>query len=180
MSLLLLSPPGSLQADDGNSPLQDPPAVLKSWVIGAGGSAGSGAGVMGNGTLGQCAIGFSQGADQYLYSGFWEAWLDWISDSPEPAADPAETVLFRSRPNPFHHETVIAYSLAAAGPIKLTIFDIAGRAVRTLADGQQTAGRHSLVWDGRSDAGQMVSSGFYFCRLQADGEISQNKMIVLN
>ena len=90
--------------------------------------------------------------------------------------------LSQSRPNPFHPAdgpTTLRYSLAQAGPAKVQVFDIAGRLVRTLAEGGQTAGEHSLHWDGKDDAGHNVSSGVYFYRLQARGTQMSKSLVLL-
>jgi hypothetical protein len=73
-------------------------------------------------------------------------------------------------PNPFRVSTGISFSLPAAGPAELTIYDVSGRLVRTLARGMLPAGRSSVTWDGRTADGQRVASGVYFVRLTADGE----------
>jgi len=70
-------------------------------------------------------------------------------------------------PNPFLGRTILTYSLEAAGPARLSIFDVAGRSVRRLLEGEQPAGTGVLSWDGRDEAGRPVPSGIYFCRLVA-------------
>ncbi len=62
-------------------------------------------------------------------------------------------------PNPFNPRTEIRWESAAAGPVRLEIFDVAGRRVRTLAHGVQSAGRHQAVWDGRDEDGRALGSG---------------------
>lgn len=58
------------------------------------------------------------------------------------------------------------------------IFDAAGHQVRSLPSGQVGAGYHSVIWDGRNDAGAPVSSGLYFIRFQA-AEVSQVRKVLL-
>jgi hypothetical protein len=71
--------------------------------------------------------------------------------------------LFQNFPNPFNSSTTVSYSLDAAGPVSLRIYDAAGRCVATvLEDEVQDPGRHSYSFD----AGNLAS-GVYFCRLQA-------------
>jgi flagellar hook assembly protein FlgD len=59
------------------------------------------------------------------------------------------------------------------------VFDVAGRLVRVLVDGEAAEqGRHESIWNGRDDAGRRVVSGTCFYRLEA-GEYSETKMMVL-
>jgi flagellar hook assembly protein FlgD len=61
----------------------------------------------------------------------------------------------------------------------LDIFDVRGQLVRTLVSGTRPQGRHSIVWDGRTNLGAQVSSGIYFYRLNAAGDSETRKMTVL-
>ena len=97
----------------------------------------------------------------------------------EPAI-PARFALHRSMPNPLRSGTAIAYDVPVNGArVKLTVYDVAGRRVRTLVDGPQTAGRKSATWDGRDDRGTIVGSGVYYCRLEAPGYEQSIKITVL-
>jgi hypothetical protein len=93
--------------------------------------------------------------------------------------------LCQNQPNPFRGTTVIEYALPRAGDIRLTVFDVSGRAIRTLADGAVPAGRHSMLWDGRDGTRARVAAGVYICRLEVkeDGDRAarsyDRKMIVL-
>ena len=80
--------------------------------------------------------------------------------------------------NPFNPVTDIPYSLAAPGELSLGVYDAAGRMVRHLADGVQTAGGHIATWDGRDDRGVTVTSGLYFCRLRT-GKVTETRRMVL-
>ncbi len=71
-------------------------------------------------------------------------------------------------------------AIARAGRIEVKLYDIAGRAVRTLADRSFTAGEHTLSWDGRDAAGSRMASGVYFVRMrQANGFVDTKKLVVL-
>lgn len=72
-------------------------------------------------------------------------------------------------PNPFHPRTAIRFGLPAGGPVRVSVYDLAGRRVRGLVDGWREAGWHRVEWDGRSDAGRPLGSGVYFCLLEAAG-----------
>ena len=71
----------------------------------------------------------------------------------------------QSRPNPFDVRTFIEYELPQSSNVHITIYSLPGREVRTLADNNQTAGLHTVTWDGTDDAGRKVPSGTYFVRL---------------
>jgi hypothetical protein len=71
----------------------------------------------------------------------------------------------------------LSYSLPAWGVVSLRIYDLAGRAVRTLASGRQDAGRHTLDWDGRDDGGTGLPSGTYFARLTAAGAAASRTLV---
>jgi len=97
----------------------------------------------------------------------------------DPGA-PARFALHRSAPNPLRSGTVIAYDVPVhGGEVRLTVYNVAGRRVRALVDGPQTAGRKSATWDGRDDRGNAVGSGVYYCRLEASGYEQSIKITVL-
>jgi hypothetical protein len=73
----------------------------------------------------------------------------------------------------------VRYSLAASGtPVRLEIFDVAGRRVRLLERGAQAAGHYVLGWDRRNDAGARVVRGLYFVRLSA-GDTHRSRKLLL-
>lgn len=99
--------------------------------------------------------------------------------APVPAVAPALT-LFQNEPNPFNPTTRIRFRLARPGDVNLSVYDPAGRLVRTLLQGSQPGGVDvSVVWDGRDDRGQPVQSGLYFCRIAAPGLEKTRKMMVI-
>jgi hypothetical protein len=79
------------------------------------------------------------------------------------------TKLSHARPNPFNPSTTIAYTLAGRSQVAIRVYDLAGRVVRTLVDGEAGPGEHKVVWDGTTDAGQRAASGVYFVRMEAEG-----------
>jgi uncharacterized delta-60 repeat protein len=81
-------------------------------------------------------------------------------------------------PNPLVRESVIAFDLTTAQPVRVRLFDVGGRLVRTLADGSFAAGRHRRVWDGTDDHGTRVAAGVYFARLDA-GAIHERRAVVV-
>ncbi len=83
---------------------------------------------------------------------------------------PADFALAQNYPNPFNPSTAISFQLPrdTRGEITLGIFSLTGRLVRQLIKGKFAAGSHQVVWDGKDDAGERVSSGIYIYRLNAE------------
>jgi len=88
--------------------------------------------------------------------------------------------LMQNSPNPFNPSTTIAFSVPEAMPayVSLEVFDLRGRMVRTLVEGEREAGSYAVFWDGTDNAGRKVPSGVYFYRIQA-GNYSQTRKMVL-
>jgi FlgD Ig-like domain len=82
-------------------------------------------------------------------------------------------------PNPFNPSTNIRYAVPHDGPVVLSIYNILGARVRTLVDNVVAAGKYSVVWDGRDDAGMTMGSGVYFYRLEAGSTQLVHKMMLL-
>ena len=97
----------------------------------------------------------------------------------EAAAPPAAFELEANYPNPFNARTAIRYSLPAGADVELVLFDVTGRRVATLVDGQQPGGTHAVVWDGLTDSGVEVASGVYFYRLQVGDRRRSRKLLLL-
>lgn len=95
---------------------------------------------------------------------------------PEP---PTGFELSQNYPNPFNSVTNICFDLPTAGQINFTIFDISGHVVRNLANGELSAGSHSIFWDGRNGQGDEVSSGIYFYQMNVCGSTMVKKMSLL-
>jgi hypothetical protein len=93
---------------------------------------------------------------------------------------PGEFALLPNYPNPFNPETSIVYhlNLAAPTPASLKVYNLLGQEVRTLVCNVHSSGQYLVTWDGRDDAGRLLSSGIYFIRLQV-GEMGQTRKLVL-
>jgi hypothetical protein len=81
-------------------------------------------------------------------------------------------------PNPFNPLTIFAYELPDRRHVRIRIYDVAGRLVRTLLDEPRPAGRHEAVWRGRDRHDRPVAAGVYFCRMQA-GAFRQTRAVTL-
>ena len=87
--------------------------------------------------------------------------------------------LGQNYPNPFNPETKIEYQLAERSEVKLEIFNILGQRVRSLVTAVQNSGPQSVIWDGRNNLGQFVSSGVYIYRIQAGEFIDSRKTVLM-
>ena len=81
-------------------------------------------------------------------------------------------------PNPFNPSTIINYNIPENDFVKITIYDMMGRAVKTLVNGSQTAGYKSVQWNATNDRNEPVSAGLYLYTIQA-GEFRQTKKMLL-
>ena len=104
----------------------------------------------------------------YLADSFWSTGME------ADGKGHATFHLLPSYPNPFNARTTIKFSLAEQASIKLEIFDIVGRLVDLLADGEYPAGENCIVWDAKDQA-----SGIYFARLTAGESKSSRKLVLL-
>lgn len=81
-------------------------------------------------------------------------------------------------PNPFSDASTLSFSIPESGPVRVDLFDVSGRIVRTLFDGAMARGPHALVWDGRNAAGRDVGAGVYFYRLTAGAATSTRRAVL--
>lgn len=106
-----------------------------------------------------------------------------VCDVPVAAAAlPSAYRLYPAAPNPFNPRTEIAFDVPAGATeatVTLDVCDVRGRLVRRLVHGSVAGGRHRVVWDGRNEAGQTVSSGVYVCRLLTEGLVSVQRMMLV-
>jgi hypothetical protein len=93
--------------------------------------------------------------------------------------NPGSMQLSQNRPNPFCGKTTIQYQLQKTEHVRLTIYNVLGQAVSTLADGMQHAGVHTVAWDCRNDRKEGVANGAYFYTLSVGGRQLSKKMIVI-
>lgn len=91
-------------------------------------------------------------------------WLG-VAEGPESQVPVFTFQLSQNYPNPFAQATTIRYTLPRGGHSRLRVYDLTGRAVRTLVDGKEEAGLHLVRWDGRDGLGREVPNGVYFYRL---------------
>lgn len=83
-------------------------------------------------------------------------------------------VSITSYPNPFRSRATLEYTLPEASEVRIEVYDMLGRRVAVLEDGQKQAGRHTVEFDGTR-----LSSGVYFGRLETEGETRTRKITVV-
>ncbi len=106
---------------------------------------------------------------------------EWFSEAVEAmpvtsagALESGGGVFLGGYPNPFNPGTTIVYRLREAGRVKLEVFDVLGRRVRTLAEGNQNPGDHVVLWDAAG-----VASGVYICRLESGRQVRTLRLVLL-
>ena len=87
--------------------------------------------------------------------------------------------IHQNYPNPFNPITFIKYELEMEGPVKITIYDMMGRLIKTLLNGSQTAGHKNIKWNATNDKNEAVSAGLYLYTIESGNNIQTMKMILL-
>jgi hypothetical protein len=90
----------------------------------------------------------------------------------------APAFLLPPSPNPFRSRTQVAFLLDEPADAEVSVFDVAGRRLATLAEGAFGEGEHRVDWDGSGPDGSRVPSGVYFVRLEAAGLVSTQKVFM--
>src|SRR5262249_44574453 len=89
---------------------------------------------------------------------------------------PLVKALFQNRPNPFNPSTTIRYDLPSPSRVRIAIYGVDGRRVRTLIDRVMPAGRHAVTWDGTDESGREVGTSVYFYRMDAGAFQADRKL----
>lgn len=98
----------------------------------------------------------------------------------EHTASPALfTGITAATPNPARESVSLGYSLAQAGPVTLEVFDLAGRSVVTLLNGETGSGIHNLIWNLRDSGNRPVPAGFYVARFTGGGTTATTRFMVV-
>lgn len=149
--------------------------VVVRQVIGTGGGEMSGLNLSVRATLAQSAVGTMSGTDRNVGFGFW-----YIGGgnpvSVEYPSDPLPLryALSNGTPNPARSALALRYAVPRRSRVSIRLYDISGRCVRTLVEGEQDIGHHSV----RIAANDLVS-GIYFCRMQAPGFSDTRRLVLL-
>ena len=88
----------------------------------------------------------------------------------------SEYRLEQNYPNPFNPTTQIRFSIPKSTHVTLSIYNMMGQKVRTLIDGQLSAGAHSTQWNGTDDNGALVANAVYFYHMHSELGVVKKKI----
>jgi hypothetical protein len=100
--------------------------------------------------------------------------------SVESGTNPPPLATVRAVPNPIQPSTRIVYTLTHPAEGSIQVYSVAGRSVRTVAEGRFEAGAHEVPFDGRDDHGRKLPLGGYFLRFETDKVKVAGKLFVVN
>jgi len=145
-------------------------------AISSGGGPSSGTSYSLGSTLGESLTGASSNTANRLYTGFWYVLSQNAVSGIEEGEDllPKEYKLEQNYPNPFNPATVIKFQLPFSGLVTIKIYNILGREVATVVDGEIEAGYHKIEFSGGA-----LASGIYIYRMETKNYVSVLKMILL-
>ncbi|MCA9759566.1 MAG: T9SS type A sorting domain-containing protein [Candidatus Eisenbacteria bacterium] len=105
------------------------------------------------------------------YSGIWRELRPGVSDSAPPVTDLVEPTI-RNYPNPFESSTRIRFDLPEDGTARLSVYDVTGRQLGVLFDGETSAGTHEVEFQGKD-----LPTGLYLYRLDTSGRSEVGRMV---
>ena len=119
------------------------------------------------GTVGQTFVGVSgyEAGSADLYHGFW--YFQSSASSVDDDIVAGETSQLWNSPNPFTSSTTIHFNIPNRSSVRLRIYDMDGKLVRSLVDASYSAGDHSIAWNATDDNGDQLATGYYYYTLDA-------------
>jgi hypothetical protein len=122
----------------------------------------------------------------YIFNGEEETYSDSsnvisfaFTPNPDELNMPVVFALNQNMPNPFNPNTQISFALPGKSTVNLSIYNLKGQLVKTLANTEYAKGNHALTWNGLDNNGLAVSSGIYYYRLKWNNKELTRKMILL-
>ncbi len=109
----------------------------------------------------------------------WNGVMVFRHDATSDVMMPSPSAHLRNHPNPFNPQTLITFEIPARTHVSISVYDVAGRLVRSLVDDMKTAGVHEVPWDGRDNGGSAVGTGVYFYRMTTEQQTTTGKMLLL-
>jgi hypothetical protein len=85
----------------------------------------------------------------------------------------------RIYPNPFRDKTTILYSIVKNSDVKINIYNVKGQIVKSLLSNKSNTGKHALIWDGTDENGNLVASGMYIIKTDANAHRITKKVLVV-
>jgi hypothetical protein len=151
-------------------------------IDGGGTTRTSGSSTALGGTAAQPDAARMTGGTYALQGGFWVFGSTTPSDQagdPVPVGAATRPVFKGISPNPVTRRTALLFDLPHAENVRATLYDAAGRRVRTLARGVFPRGSHRVVWDGSGHDGRRVASGVYYVRVHIGSLREVHRIVVL-
>lgn len=145
-------------------------AIVSSTVDGGGVQSATGGAFMLNGTIGQSDAGALSGGEFRLDGGFWRRGLSVLDAPPPPPRAISHFSVQPAFPNPTSGACSFSFDLPSERQVRVDVFDVNGRLIRTLLEGVRPAGRHAVHWDGAEQSGALLSQGLYFVRIRAGAD----------
>ncbi len=102
-----------------------------------------------------------------------------IADPISDAGVPAKFRLYQNYPNPFNPTTTIRFDVPQQADVRLTIYNTLGQKVRILTDDRYATGTYEILWNGRDEFGNTVTSGIYFYKLEINGQFKDARKLML-
>ncbi|NOQ22456.1 MAG: T9SS type A sorting domain-containing protein [Candidatus Aegiribacteria sp.] len=81
-------------------------------------------------------------------------------------------------PNPFSSQVTVPFTLAEAGEVRISVYDLSGRQIQTITSEEFAAGAHTVSWEGMDGSGNRVTSGIYFVRVWTDNSTVTRKVVL--
>jgi len=97
-----------------------------------------------------------------------------VSSVDDNISRPDDLTLKQNYPNPFNASTTIAFELDQSSDVTISVYDLLGRQITSLANGEYSAGSHSVTWNADD-----ITSGIYFYRLEAGDKTVTRRMLLL-
>jgi len=95
------------------------------------------------------------------------------------ASLPKSFILHQNYPNPFNRQTNIKYTVSELGPVEVTIYDVLGKRIKSLANGHHQPGVYEVSWDGTDGNSSPVPGGMYICRMNARSFSAHKKVLLM-
>ncbi|MDP1993909.1 MAG: T9SS type A sorting domain-containing protein, partial [Ignavibacteria bacterium] len=102
-----------------------------------------------------------------------------VTDISNSAETPTSYSLSQNYPNPFNPSTIISYSLPTNSLVRLVIYDLLGREVKTLINSEKNSGTYQVQWNGDNNFGSKVASGTYIYMIRS-GDFNQARKLILS
>lgn len=109
----------------------------------------------------------------------WSYDLNLLTEAHAEEYNPQSFELFQNFPNPFNPTTKIGYTIPQTSFVTLKVYDLLGREIKTLIEGEQLSGQHTVIWNGTNEVNEKVTSSIYFYKLEISGNAKTRKMILL-